>query len=98
VSLRWRWHEDWFGTFGAHELVEVYWRQLPEERYGPDPRPTIASCGFEVVAALLAEPLRQAFKRHLDEHGCAEIRGFAYCPEAMRLFDLLPDGDRVVIG
>jgi hypothetical protein len=59
---------------------------------------TLAHTGFEVVAKTLAEPLRQMFKRHLDEHGCAETYGFAYCPEAMRLFNLLPDGDRVVVG
>lgn len=53
---------------------------------------------WRVVAALLAEPLRRAFEDHLDTHGCAERYGFAYCPEAMELFMLLPIGDRVIVA
>lgn len=53
---------------------------------------------WQALAATLAEPLRKAFAAHLDEHGCAERTGFAYCDEAMRLFRLLPAGDRTVVA
>jgi hypothetical protein len=46
----------------------------------------------------LAEPLRKAFREHLGEHGCEEPYGFAYCPDAVRLWDMLPAGDRIVIA
>jgi hypothetical protein len=46
----------------------------------------------------MAEPLRRVFREHLDQHGCAERLGFAYCPEASRLFGLLPAGDSIIIG
>lgn len=59
---------------------------------------TIAHVGFEVAAITMAEPLRRAFREHLDAHGCAERLGFAYCPEAVRLFELLPAGDTITIG
>ena len=65
---------------------------------------TLAHVGFELVAMTLAEPLRQAFGRHLDEHGCGDrdgpryIGGFTRCEEAMRLWHLLPPGDRIVMG
>lgn len=39
--------------------------------------------------------------KHPEEHeatGGHEIQGFGHCPEAMALFGLLPEGDRVVVG
>jgi hypothetical protein len=95
VTIRWRRHID---HLGARGLVEVYWEPLDERVYGPDPKPTVADCGYTVVAKLLAEPLRRAFEKHLDQHGCAERHGFAYCEEAMQLFGLLPPGDTVILG
>jgi hypothetical protein len=64
---------------------------------------SLASVGFTVAAVTLAEPLRKAFREHLDVHGCGTgdsgdpryVGGCAHCPEAMRLWDLLPDGDRI---
>ena len=61
---------------------------------------------FSVVAMTLAEPLRKALDAHLDEHGCGTgdsadpryVGGFWYCPEAKRLWDMLPAGDRIVVG
>lgn len=54
----------------------------------------------ERLAVMLAEPPRKAFDAHLDEHRCYEppIGGFGHCPEAMALFELLPDGDRILIA
>ena len=101
MTLRWRRYIDHLAASG---LVEVYWEPLDEREYGPDPKPTIADCGYTVVAQLLAEPLRRAFVEHLDQHGCATqghpnfVGGFSYCEEAMRLFSLLPPGDTVIIG
>ena len=54
----------------------------------------IASVVYGIVAATLAEPLRRAFRAHLDEHGC----GFLSCPEAAELWDLLPDCERIAFG
>lgn len=55
---------------------------------------------YQRVAQVLAEPLRGAFEEHLAEHRCGDegspYRGFINCSEAKRLWDLLPDGDRVV--
>lgn len=103
MSLRWRRHLD---PLGARGLVEVYWQQhYPAEGGWPedhDPKATLAHSGFELVAALLAEPLRRAFHEHLAEHGCADPdrggHGFGHCPEAMRRWELLPDGDRVLLA
>lgn len=44
------------------------------------------------------------FNKHVDEHGCGDSKspnftgGFAYCDEAMRLWDRLPPSQRIVIG
>lgn len=69
---------------------------------------------WEAVAVMLAQPLRDAFNGHMDNHGCGccgprwcksthtdeghAIHGFAHCPEAMHLFNLLPEGDTVIIA
>lgn len=49
------------------------------------------------VAFLLMQPIRKALNDHFDGHDCGET-GFFYCPEAKRLWDLLPDGDRIVLA
>ena len=61
---------------------------------------TIAHTVMEVVAMTLAEPLRKALDDHLEEHREAHERmgGFIHCPEAKRLWGLLPDGDRIVLA
>jgi len=67
---------------------------------------TLAAAGYTVVAVTLAEPLRRALDRHLDEHGCGTgdhtdpryVGGFLNCPAAKELWDLLPDGDRIVLA
>jgi hypothetical protein len=61
---------------------------------------------YTVVAATLAEPLRRALDAHLDEHGCGTgdtadpnyVSGFLNCPDAKKLWDMLPAGDRIVIA
>lgn len=61
---------------------------------------------WEAVAMLLAQPLRDALDRHLNEHGCGTgdttdpryVGGFFHCPEAKRLWDLMPAGDRIVLA
>jgi hypothetical protein len=68
--------------------------------------PSLAEVGYGLAATTLAEPLRQAFRRHLDDHGCGTgdhrsptfVGGFAHCPAALRLYTLLPDGDQVAVG
>lgn len=68
--------------------------------------PDLTHVVLEYVGALLAEPLRRAFDVHLDEHGCGigdhrdprYVGGFLNCPEAARLWDLLPLGDAVIQG
>jgi hypothetical protein len=89
--LRWQRYED---LLGARGLVLVTWEPWDDE----DPKPTLAGCGYGLVAALLAEPLRRAFHQHLDEHRCWARGGFAHCEEAMRLFRLLPRAEQVTIG
>jgi len=60
-----------------------------------DPPPaTLAHVGFEVVAQMLAAPLRRAFWDHLESHHC--FRYFR-CPEYDRLAALLPEGDLPVV-
>lgn len=59
-----------------------------------DPQ-TLAQVGYSIVAMTLAEPLRKAVRAHLDEHGCS---GVLSCPEANRLFRLLPAADQILIG
>lgn len=62
--------------------------------------------GREAAAQVMAEPLRRALDRHLDEHRCGEgdfespdyIGGFLNCPEAAELWELLPDGDRIMLA
>jgi hypothetical protein len=85
-------------NFGMR-MVEV---RLPEGT----PKPSLAEFGYEMVARLLAEPLRKALDGHLDEHNCGTgdtsspdyVGGFTHCPEAKRLWDLLPDGDRILLA
>jgi hypothetical protein len=74
-----------------------YWYGDRIEVTEDEPR-TLASVGYGIVAMTLAEPLRKAFREHLGEHGCEEPYGFAYCPDAVRLWDMLPAGDRIVIA
>jgi hypothetical protein len=67
---------------------------------------SLAHVGFSVIAVTLGAVLRKALEEHLDEHGCgcgdirhpSYIGGFLHCPEAKRLFDLLPDGDRILLA
>lgn len=61
---------------------------------------------WTALAITLAQPLRDALDRHFDEHLCGTgdhrsphyIGGFGNCPTAMQLFELLPDGDRILLG
>lgn len=65
---------------------------------------SLASVGYTVVATMLGAVLRKALNDHLDEHGCGTpghpnyTSGFWHCPEAKRLWDLLPEGDRIVLA
>lgn len=51
---------------------------------------------LQSLAQLLAEPLRRAYREHVDEWGPCCQGGTAYCPEAQRLDQLRPWGDRVM--
>lgn len=66
---------------------------------------------YEAVGALAEaygidtrSPQLVALSEHLDTHGCATeghpnwMRGFGNCPDAMALFNRLPDHERVLIG
>lgn len=84
-DLRLRQRRAWWGGTQT-EVIDV----------APD---TLAVVAYTVIAATLAEPLRRALDRHLAGHGCgSRPPGFGYCPEATRLWDLLPDGDRILIA
>jgi hypothetical protein len=91
TDLRLRTRRQWRGT--QTEVIDV----------APD---TLAAVAFTVVAVTLAEPLRRAFDKHLDEHGCGTgdpadpryVSGFIHCPAARELWDLLPDGDRIMLA
>ena len=84
-------HREWWGT--QTEVLDI----------DPD---TLAQVAFSIVAMTLAEPLRRAFHAHLDEHGCGTgdtaspryVGGFIHCSRARELWDMLPGGDRIVIG
>jgi hypothetical protein len=64
------------------------------------PQATLAHAGFEIVAQVLAAPLRRAFLQHWNlPH--AEVPGSplpyrSRCPECRRLESLLPQADRPV--
>jgi hypothetical protein len=89
--LRLRTRHEWWG-----DQIEVT----------EDEPQTLARACFTIVAATLAEPLRRALDAHLDEHGCGTgntadpryIGGFLHCPEAEKLWDMLPAGDRIMIA
>lgn len=51
---------------------------------------------WTALAVTLAEPLRKALQDHLD--GCPACGERGFCPEAVRLFRLLPLGDQIVIA
>lgn len=53
-----------------------------------------ATGAWAALAATLAEPLRKAFRDHVDAHGCY----LDTCAKSLRLWDLLPEGDRVLLG
>jgi hypothetical protein len=86
-------------------LTRREWWGDRTEVFDDDPQ-TLAHVGYSIVAMTLAEPLRKALDVHLDEHGCGTgdvadpryVGGFWYCPEAKSLWDLLPDGDRIVMA
>lgn len=56
---------------------------------------SLADVGYTVVAVTLAEPLRKALRAHLDGHQCS---GVLSCQEANALWELLPDGDRILMA
>lgn len=61
--------------------------------------PDLAHHVHEYVVALLAERLRNAFDDHYAScPRCTSGRGFLHCEEAMALWELMPDGDRVLIA
>jgi hypothetical protein len=75
-------YQEWLGRGWT---TEVRWVGRPQ---------TLAQVGYELVAAMLAEPLRRALRQHMDEHGCMLFG----CTEARRLWELLPDGDRILLA
>ena len=89
--LRWRRYVD---PLGARGLIYIYWQPWDDD----DPKPTLAQGGFEVVAQLLAEPLRRQFSEHVDRCTICAMEGPARCSMAEHLLALLPAGDRVTIG
>ena len=67
--------------------------------YVEDTEPdSLASVGYSIVAATLAEPLRRAFIEHLDACDCERRGGFGYCPAAMQLFRMLPESEQIILG
>lgn len=64
----------------------------PYVRVGPG---NFAYGVWTAVAMTLAEPLRKAFR---GQHGCSARGGFGKCSEAMKLYELQPEGDKVILG
>ncbi len=91
MGLHWRRGEPDFRT--GKPTVEVF---ADRDCQNCDRPVTLAHASYEVVAMTLAEPLRRAFWKHVDEHGEACVNpmwGGWLCPEAARLRALLPAGD-----
>jgi hypothetical protein len=66
-----------------------------------EPAATLAHVGFEIIAQVLAAPLRRAFEDHWNrphlDAATPEFRAYrAHCPECIRLTAMLPEGDRPV--
>lgn len=61
---------------------------------------------LQAAATGMAEVINREFEAHLGEHGCGTgdrrdpryVGGFSNCPTAMAMWDLLPDGYRIVFG
>jgi hypothetical protein len=70
------------------------------------PFATWATGAFSALAMTLAAPIRKAFNDHMDTHLCGTgdsssrhyIGGFSNCPTARELFELLPEGEKVLRG
>lgn len=58
------------------------------------PNPDLSHHVLEYIAATLAEPLRRAVRRHLEEHGCDLFR----CETATELWYLQPGGDSIILA
>lgn len=81
-------HRSWLLGGGYDEVV-----------WEGEPRPTLADTAFTVVAATMGAVLRKALADHLAEHRCNTAEyGPEPCEEKWRLFDLLPQGDQVIVG
>lgn len=99
--------EDGGFTGGRAEVCDTC---LPAEVTSPagGPCATVTALaeayGVEAYGVETASPQRAEFLKHLDEHHCADenhpayMGGFGHCAEAMRLFNLQPDHERVLIG
>lgn len=85
--------QSWWAEYPEEPAVKLWWHPVGRLRMASLP---VNQNPLQVLAARMAEPLRQAFYRHLDEHEHPE--GAMRCEEAMRLWALLPDGDAVVFA
>lgn len=97
---------DRFYIFPHLDLTpkQEYFGDIYSPRYAPRRHARLQF--LSLAAGIFALPLMAAFDDHLDGHGCgtgdshdpAYCGGFMHCPEAARLWDLLPDHWRVVIA
>lgn len=53
---------------------------------------------FRLIADLRAARAEVAFQAHLADHGCHRTTGFAYCDEAVGLFETIPADHRGVLS
>ena len=62
------------------------------------PPATLAHIGFEIVAQLLAAPIRKAYAEHLAAaDGTEQHRlGTVHCADCQRFWAMLPEGDQPV--
>jgi hypothetical protein len=117
VTLAYRYQRDYFGTPGDRVIIESdglcagphwAWQWADEDdtsrggRNADRPPATLAHVGFEIVAQVLAAPLRRAWREHFYLPHAGDVLAAGYfpqrgdCPECRRLEAMLPEGDRPV--
>jgi hypothetical protein len=105
VTLTYRFRRYWFGTTTSAVITSdgkcdgPHWDWDKEKlEFADPPAATLAHVGFEIVAQVLAAPLRRAYYQHRDEaeEEHKRVGGTAHCGECDRLLAMLPEGDRPI--
>lgn len=111
VALTYRFRRDWLTGQRTTDIEIVsdgicegpHWRwewNDPADtskggRNVDQPAATLAHVGFEIVAQVLAAPIRKAYQEHLAAaDGTEQHRlGLAHCADCQHFWSLLPEGD-----